>query len=299
MSELDFKPVEASDIPAIAPYLRMQTYRTCDFSIGGMFMWRDYFKTAFSICRNTLFFKIKYFNDLMCFTFPVGQLPPQEALEILERYAADEGLALNFCTVPEAALAVLKSVYKERLTAVPMRDWYDYLYNIEDLRQLKGRKYQGPRNHLNKFKLSYPDYTYNPINKDNIDTVQQFLSENKESILNHHNELAQHEYNKTQEIMNLLMQFDLSGGYLEYEGKVLAVTAGEIINDTLLVHIEKALTAYDGVYQALTNEYLKHNDIETVKYVNREEDVGNEGLRRSKMSYHPVKLLTKYLVTVN
>ena len=87
-------------------------------------------------------------------------------------------------------------------------------------------------------------------------------------------------------------------GLLRVNGRVVGFSAGEIVGDTLIIHIEKADIAYEGVYQALVNEYAKCFVTPGVRYINREEDAGDEGLRRSKESYHPVRLLEKYLVQI-
>ena len=88
------------------------------------------------------------------------------------------------------------------------------------------------------------------------------------------------------------------GGLLRAGGKIVGFSAGEIVGDTLIIHVEKADIAYDGVYQALVNEFAKRFVTESVQYINREEDVGDPGVRKSKDSDHPLRLLEKYLVQV-
>jgi hypothetical protein len=292
-----FKEVEAEDIPLITKYFGVKNFRTCDFSIGGMFMWRKYFDTSYAIHEDCLFFKIKYFDDLICFTYPLGYIPDDKALGLLENYIIDNNLTFNLCTVPEEALSILRERYNDRLAATPTRNWFDYLYQIDDLINLRGKKYNGARNHINKFLKLYPQYRYQKIGADNIDKIQQFLNDNRTSFLKD-SETALQEYSRSSEILSYFELFQLEGGYIEWEDKIIAFTVGEIINDTLFVHIEKALIEYQGVYQLLANEFVKQFDTDVIKYVNREEDVGDPGLRKAKLSYHPIKLLSKYLVSI-
>jgi hypothetical protein len=293
----DFKLVEAEDIPVISEYFILSNFRTCDFSIGGMFMWRKYFETSYMICEDCLFFKIKYFNNQICFTFPLGRVSIDMALDLIEEYTANERISCKFCTVPEEALAILQTKYKERLSATEIRDWFDYLYNMEDLLQLKGKKYNGPRNHINKFLKLYPQYNYVNISENNIDKVQRFLCDNQSCLLKN-GIIAEQEYARTKELLSCFKLFKLPGGYIEIDGKMVAFTIGEVINDTLFIHIEKALIDYHGAYQVIANEFLKQFSLDIIKYVNREEDVGNPGLRKSKLAYHPAKLLKKFTISI-
>jgi hypothetical protein len=296
---MNFKIVEAEDIPVISKFLLTQNFRTCDFSIGGMFMWRNYFVTSYLIHEDCLFFKIKYFNNLTCFTFPIGFNSNDKALEILEHYIREEKFALfNLCTVPEEALSVLKKKYDSRISAIPLRDWFDYLYNIEDLAELKGKKYHSQRNHINKFQKLYPNYSFNRITTENIVKIQQFLHNKQSSLMKAENELALQEYEKTKEMMLYFTKFGLIGGFIELNGEVIAFTVGEVINDTLFIHIEKALIEYEGSYPMIAHQFIKQFDTSIIHFVNREEDVGDDGLRKSKLSYYPVQLLSKYLVTI-
>ena len=102
------------------------------------------------------------------------------------------------------------------------------------------------------------------------------------------------------EVLENHKKYNMLGGYLEVDGKTIGYSFGEIIGDTLFVHIEKADVSYHGAYQMLTNSFLREFAAgDSVKYVNREEDCGDEGLRKSKLSYHPVELIEKTTVKVN
>ena len=169
----------------------------------------------------------------------------------------------------------------------------DYIYSAEDLVSLKGRKFEKKRNHLAKFKRTY-NYTYEQISSDNIadciDVSDQWRSVNAAQL----GESVNKEYCAVRRAVDSYEQLALLGGLIRIEGKPVAFTIGEEVNpDVFLLHFEKALDGYDGLYPAINKEFAEHH-LANYKFVNREEDMGVEGLRKSKLSYHPVLLLEKY-----
>ena len=294
---LSFKPIEADNILALSKYFEYQQYRTCDYSIAGIFMWRKFFYSEYDIYENMLLFKVTYLNGAVAFTFPVGPGSVDGALTQLENYAREKDIPLYFCTVPLNALAVLEKRYGGRITHTENRDWFDYLYLCSDMQTFAGRRFSGQRNHINKFKKLYPDYRYVPIENGNIDRVVEFFGSYAEEHVKD-NPIAKEESFRAKEILPYFEQFGLCGGFIEVEGKIVAFSVGEIVGDTLFVHIEKALKEYEGSYQVMVKEFAVHETDERVIYINREEDIGDLGLRTSKLSYHPVHILEKYFVTV-
>ena len=111
-------------------------------------------------------------------------------------------------------------------------------------------------------------------------------------------ETAIFEERSVREFLKHYWEYAPLGGVLRAQDKIVGLSAGEIVGDTLIIHVEKADTSFSGAYQMLVNEYAKHFVTEDVKYINREEDTGDEGIRQSKESYHPLMLLEKYVVTV-
>ncbi len=290
---LHFKTLTLSDIPVVKPFLKWQDSRICDYSIGGIFMWRDYFKTYFTIYRNTLIFKVKYLGGVMAFPVPIGE-NPAAAMDQIEDYCRRNGLPLIYCTVPAGALPALKRRYPA-LSAEPNRDWFDYLYRTEDLLSFRGRKFDGQRNHIHRFQRLCPGYSFREITDGNLDAVRSFYAQFAEEHQKA-SPVAREESAKTMELLERYGQYGLFGGFLWTGDRIAGVSIGEIVGDTLFVHVEKADTRYTGVYQVLVQEFLKHFATERTVYVNREEDVGDAGLRKSKFSYHPAALLEKSTV---
>jgi hypothetical protein len=261
-----------------------------------MYMWRDFYNTGYTIYDDMILYKVKFLNRTS-FTFPVGGGSLTKAIDALKEYCQSNEIPLWFCTVPEEAVPILVNQYHGNLPGMPSRDWADYLYQASDLAEMAGRKFSGQRNHINKFKKLYPDYKYHRINEENLPRVIDFLTDYEK---NHAKEasLAQEELKRTLELMPHLMKFNLPGGFIEVDGVIAAMSVGEIIKDTMYCHIEKANRDFQGSYQMIVKEFSSDMMQYGISYINREEDVGDEGLRTSKLSYHPTQLLNKYCILI-
>ena len=289
---LNFTDLKLSDIETVRPYLAMQSTRICDYSIGGIFMWRDFFHTRYAFYNDTLVFQVKYLGGFTAFTVPLGK-DPEGTLEQIERYCAESSTPLVYCTVPAGELPMLKQRYPQA-RVVPARDWFDYLYRAQDLAAFAGKKYDGQRNHIHKFQRMYPEYEFQQIAADNIGRVRSFYT-GFAAQYRKDSPFAREEAAKTAEVLEHYEEYAMFGGLLSVKGEVVAFSIGERVRDTVFVHIEKADIRYQGAYQVMVQEFVKRfaGDAE---FVNREEDVGDLGLRKSKLSYHPVELLEKSTV---
>lgn len=185
----------------------------------------------------------------------------------------------------------LERIFPGKFSFSKNRDNSEYVYDIKNLAQLTGKKYHSKRNHISKFSKLYK-WKYIPCIK-NIECMDFFekwfkIYSSDEEKFNGQEYLA---------IKKALENFDaleLSGGALEVDGEIIACTIGEKINkDGLLVHFEKALPEFEGSYSVINNEFCK-SQAKNFKFVNREEDMGILGLRKSKLSYKPMLLLNKY-----
>lgn len=295
---LNFAPLTLNDIAVVKPFLKFQQSRICDYSIGGIFMWRDYFHTRFAVFQGALLFQVRYLSGITAFTIPLS--PDREAclaaVEQIETFCKEKDLPLVYCTVPDNVLPKFRDRYPDALIQ-PSRDWSDYLYRAEDLVSFHGKKYDGQRNHIHKFKKLFPDYTFEEITAESLPLVRNFYNDfaaRYEKV----GDLAREESEKVKELLQNYSLYGLFGGFVTAEGKIAAMSIGERVNDTLFIHVEKADIRYPGAYQVIVQEFLKHFVREGDIFVNREEDVGDEGLRRSKLSYHPVSLLAKSTVLV-
>lgn len=297
--ELVFSPVTLADMDIIWPYLQCAPGRTTDFSFGGVAMWVDYFKYEFCIVRNTLFIKGVLENDreIPAFSLPVGHMSLPESIKMLREYCSSHNLQLRFSAVPELSLEEF-AVFSD-VTIEEIRNWEDYLYESEKLSTLSGKKMAKKRNHVNHFKNEYEGrWSYERLDVSNCNEALQFMD-----IVDMEGDMD--EASKSERLLSrrilaewpLLLPY-MHGGILRLDGEICALTAGDIKGDTLFVHIEKADRRYDSTYEMINHLFAadmcaSHPEI---KYINREDDAGDEGLRSSKMSYHPVELLKKYNV---
>ncbi|MDE7397454.1 MAG: phosphatidylglycerol lysyltransferase domain-containing protein [Muribaculum sp.] len=293
--DMTFHRVTPDDIPTLMKYMPMACSRTCDFSIGGITMWADYFSYEMAEYNDTLFLKGVCEDDLSrtAFSMPVGKMSPKEAVEILDTYCRAEGIPLVLSAVPEDYLESLAGM---RFSVDELVDWADYVYRIEDLATLSGKRYGRKRNHVNRFITDNPDYSYEPLTLSNVAEVKDFYLK-----LDNHDgtgsPTAAVEREQVFGVLDHLAEYPFEGGVLRRApGEIVAFTLGEVIGDTLYVHIEKMSHDVAGAGETINkcfaeDMYHRHADL---VWVNREEDVGDEGLRKAKESYRPAMKLRKY-----
>ncbi|MCL2343572.1 MAG: phosphatidylglycerol lysyltransferase domain-containing protein [Firmicutes bacterium] len=292
---LSFQKLRLRDIPVIQPFFAFSLSRACDNTVGGTFMWRDYFDTEYAVFHDTLIFKVKYIGGQTAFSLPLGP-DVSGSLPEIEQYCHSIGVPIIFCTATEEDIEVYSRVFP----AIRLNynaDWSDYLYSAEDLISLTGRKYSGQRNHINHFKREFPNYRFEPIVPDNLLEVIRFFRARTEAV-DKGTAIFHEEQDKTLELLTHYGQYRMLGGLLRVGEKVAAFAVGEKVRDTLFVHVEKADNAYKGAYQMIANEFPKYFASKDILYINREEDVGDPGLREAKEAYHPVAIIKKYTVAV-
>lgn len=286
---LEFKLLD-KNVNIIKPFIINAQPDFCDLTLGVKYMWRDDFVCEYAIFDQTLILKENTPDYKNAFYYPIGK-NPIGALEQIENYAKHSNFPLTFCCLSNAQAAELSQRYFS-VCVQNDRDWSDYIYDAEKFKTYSGKKYGGQRNHVNKFKKLYPDYKFKQIEKSDFGRIKEFLDEfNAKAEFLRWSEAV--EQQKVFDLVENMFELDQVGGLLEIDNKVVAFSVGEIIKDTLIVHIEKALTRYDGVYPTMAQEFAKAFATSGVKKINREEDCGDEGLRISKLQYRPIDIREK------
>ena len=298
--ELQFRPITHADMEKIFEYLQMESGRTTDFSYAGVLMWVDYFKYEYSILDDTLFIKgvVENDTDTPAFSLPVGKMPLRRSLEKIRIYCRRHNLPAVLSAVPEYALEDLESA---GITSInPLEDWGDYLYDAQMLSTLTGKKMSKKRNHVNKFESLYPESRLDPLDASNADKAIEFMD-----IIDEEGDksaMAIEERRMTRRLLDLIKEGDirLEGAILMVGDEIAAFTIGDVKHDTLFVHVEKASRAFEGSYEKINKEFAalmcaRHPEIH---FINREDDSGDEGLRKAKQSYHPVEILKKYNIAL-
>jgi len=294
---LEFRKLQLGDIGRVKKYFPCSANRICDNTVGGAFMWRDYFSVEYVEYNETLIFKakVRYYYDITAFSMPLGR-DVSGAISQISEYCRHTREPLAFCNVTEGDIAVLRSAFPE-FRLFKDANWSDYIYSAADLVSLSGRKYSGKRNHINRFKMAYGSHSFEEMSEDNLEDVIEFHARSGADIVGNA-ELFIEEHYKTQEVLENFAVYGLHGGLLRVGGLVVAFSVGEIINKVLFVHIEKADMRYRGSFQVINNEFAKHFVSDGVEFINREDDAGDEGLRTAKNSYHPCEIIDKYIFLV-
>lgn len=290
---LVFKKLELCDIEKIRPFIERGSSLSCDNSIGGIFLWRDLFKMQYCIEDGTLFLKAKGYDGKDAFAVPAGENTAL-AIEKIRDLCEKNGDFAVFSFVSEDILPLFDGFSYEK---EEFRDWFDYVYDKEEFIGLKGRRYNGQRNHINRFTRLYPDHVFERITRENVCEVAAFY----DAFCKTHpatDEKADEDKKKTRELLENYESYGLLGGLIRVAGKIAAFSVGELLGDVLFVHVEKADTSYSGIYPVMANTFASSYAGENVKYINREDDAGDAGLRTAKLSYHPKLILPKYQITL-
>lgn len=298
---LSFVPITVAEALRFGAHCAQQPFRACDYTVGAVFQWRAYFDTRIAYVGDMAILSADYPGEGFRYMFPVGSDDPamlDAALGAIEQDAAERGVPLVYCAVPDAGVACLAARCGARMRAAAHRDWADYLYELSDLQRFPGRRFHGQRNHLNRFQKLYPLCRYVPVDADTLPAARAFLEAYAQTAALT-SPIEQEEMLRAQELLEVSLPLGLRAGFLQdADGTVVALSIGEVVGDTLYVHVEKARLDYPGAYQAIVSAFCTNAAEPDTRYCNREDDSGEEGLRISKQSYHPICLIDKYWVTV-
>ena len=264
--------------------------RSCDMSFAAIYLWRGFYNLEYAECEDMIVFRSN--EEETSFSLPLGAGDPKKALDRVLEYCREEGIPPVFHSISREMEQYLNEQYPGQFRVEFDRDIADYIYETQALIELKGRKYHGKKNHINKFSKMY-DWSYEAITPENtqecLDMLKKWKAQNcATEDLEKHAEICVSEASlREREFLGL------TGGLLRVDGQVVAFTVGEQIHpDTFCVHIEKAFADIQGAYSMINQQFLIHEAADC-KYVNREDDVGDPGLRKAKLSYHPAFLEEK------
>ena len=291
---LEFQKLTYRAVPLLKGYLDRCDYRITGYSVTCKMMWDEFYHAEYCFACGCLIFKNTIFGKVF-FNYPAPFAPDADeisALREIESYCVEKYLPLAYMDIPQEKIAVFSDRYRF-MTLSDSRNYEDYLYNAEDFRTFFGKKYAGQRNHVHKFSALYPTARYCAFLSEDKPKIDLFLDEFLEQ------DASEGKKKETELARKLLMNIPLEefyvGGYV-LDGKIISLSFGTKMGDTLFVHVEKALRSYEGVYTATAKAFATAEP--DAVFVNREDDSGTRGLRVSKMQYHPQKLVKKFLVQV-
>lgn len=304
-SPLHFEPITQDVIPEIRRILENSSSMTCDYTLGGLYMWINYFHYRYCIYRDTLFITGVEENCLekRAFSCPVGALSLPEAIGLLEDYCQEHGQEMRFSAVPADCLPCFMT-YNPEFKVEELADWSDYVYRIEDFATLSGKKLAKKRNHVNRFKSDYSGAHLDKLTKDDVDELKECLADwenESESAAGGNESTRREELMGVIDVLDNLELYGFDGAVLRTGGpddRIVAFTLGEKINDTLFVHIEKMDHSVNGAGESVAHMFamMMRDKYPDLRLLNREEDCGDPGLRRAKESWQPAMLLRKYNV---
>ena len=290
---IEFKPITLETKAVYERYLLDGKERGCDYTFANLYLWG---RQRATILHDHMVLFSQY-NRRSVYPYPLGSGDKKPVLDAIIADADKRGIPCRITGVGEDARKTLEELYPGMFRFHCDRDAYDYVYAIDDLADLKGRKYHRKRNHYKRFQNNFPDYTVAPLSQENLPRVRQMITAWYENRLKEHPESDYHmERAALEKALRQYRELEMEGLVLLNGDDVLAVTMGSRVSDnTIDVQFEKARSDVDGAYTAINCEFARYlrNKYPHIQFLNREEDMGIEGLRKAKQSYYPHHMIEK------
>lgn len=291
---IDFRPVRLEDRAAIERYTMPSDIRNCDLAFANMYCWQEVYRSAWAVVGG--FLVVRFHIDggtRIGYMQPVGPGDFAPIVPALREDAHRHGQRLRIIGLTDEGREMIRRMHIGEFAFESDRALEDYIYCADDLRTLPGRRYQPKRNHINRFVAAYPDYRYEELTPDRFDECMALEREWRRAHEGHTSELCA-EQRAMQRAFAHFGELGLRGGCIRVGDRLAAFTYGSAVNDhTFVTHVEKADTAFDGAFTIINKCFAEHLP-ERFTLINREEDLGLEGLRHAKLSYHPMQLQHKY-----
>ena len=300
---LEFKKLTRENFNEIRIYFeyeierqRRHKVRMSDKTPGSVLLWFAEYDVEFAVAGDAVIFYSKTGENEKSYYFPIGK-NKKTAIRMLAEHIRENGGCASIAAIGEGTLA---KISREMfiVEAHASRDAADYIYLKSEFENPAGRKHHKRKNLINRFMSEYPNAHFEVLTPNNLAKAREYY----EDYCRRNPESSSIDSMEYRAVSALFDNFDFryfSGGVLIADGKILGFTIAQIYGDTVYVHIEKAEKDIPGAYQTLNRAYLLTIDDPEIKYVNREEDMGLPGLRRSKMAYCPAWLEYKYKLKVS
>lgn len=300
-AELMFQAITLDAKKRIDAYTKPWMLECSDLSFTNLFIWGADGKMEYAESEDVLYIKLDFEGVPVFLWAPI----PMYGAEVDYRKAVCKGIDYMKSIGTEPTFRSVWTPFRDKmlqacpeLFSMPTDIAWDYVYSRESLATLKGKKLHGKRNHINKFLSKYPAYEYKKLDAsmiaDCIALYDQWIREKDEEAA----KSLQDEKQSVLLALNHMEELELTGGTIYIDGKLCAFTVGERLHPHMqLIHIEKGDTNYDGIFPMINQQYVLH-ECEDVTLINREEDMGIEGMRKAKRSYNPLKMIEKHLISV-
>lgn len=299
MDTLEFHPITLEAKPIIESYTKAWGLECSDLSFTNLFIWGANQKMEYAESDDCLFIKLDYQRVPVYLWTPV----PRLGCDVDYRKAVYKAIDYMKGIGVEPTLRSVWMPFKEKITETcpelfikPLEITWDYVYDRESLATLKGKKLHSKRNHINRFKALYPNFEYKRLEPSMVQECMDLYDAWSEKKEEENIELFE-ERTSVKRALDHMEDLGLVGGCILLDGKIAAFTVGErLLPYMQLIHIEKARYDVDGIYPAINQQYVIH-ECQDVTLINREEDMGLEGMRKAKRSYRPIKMIEKYFIS--
>ncbi len=294
---IPFRSITAVDADLLRSYTMESKCMNCDINVANLCSWQFLYHTEWAVVEG--FLVLRFVSDGQAtYMKPIGKGDLRRVIELLMADARSLGDTFRMACVCPCAQGLMEETMPGAFTYTTDRDRADYLYLCERMVTLAGKKLQPKRNHISKFKRLYPDYEYRPLTPDIVPDCLQLGEEWCRTNDCHEQRAMMAEQRMMAYALNHIEELHIVGGTLWVDSKMVAFTFGAPINaEAFDVCVEKADIAYEGVYAMINHEFASRLP-ETFVYINREEDLGLDGLRKAKLSYYPDVLLDKMTATL-
>lgn len=290
---INFKPIKIEDKLIYEKYLKDGKERGCEFSFANLYIWG---RQNAAVLHNHLVI-FSQFNRRTVYPFPVGEGDKKAVLDEIISDAKERGIPCRITGIRPEQRKTIENLYPDKFRFHGDNGSFDYVYDICDLAELKGRKYQSKRNHCNRFYSAFPDYSTQPLTDDNIHLVKELVDKWYADKLAENPDADYHMERKALEkALRDYKKLGMDGMVLLIGKESVAFTMGNIMSDTTFdVNFEKARSDVQGAYAVINREFASyiHNKYPDILYLDREEDMGLEGLRKAKESYCPHHMIDK------
>lgn len=292
---IDFLPANISHKELYESFFKDNRERGCEYGFSNLILWGQQNIAEVEGCL----VRLSYYGGHIAYAFPVGDGDKAKAIDAIIADSVARGIPCVFMGVYEEDKALLESLFEGKFRFAEARDSFDYVYDINDLCDLGGRKFHSKRNHLHRFKEACPDFYIAEITKENRPLLLDFASNwYKEKLsANPVSDFDMEQIALSRALKNY-EALAMEGILLKCGEEILGFTMGSRLNNnTFDIHFEKASDKIQGVYAAVNTLFANHlrDKYPSLLFLNREEDMGIEGLRRAKESYRPHHLVKKYM----
>lgn len=290
---INFHKMGFLDVNKLNRYINDKNYWLVDYNPTCLFIWSDYYKTEIAFDNEFAYIRIYIPKVGICYYPPLGNGNFKNAIYNIEEDAKYNGLDLVFTCIDDTNKDKLESLGYTVFESIPD---FNYIYSANDLAFYEGKKFKAKRNLVNKFEKMYPNVMYRQIKKEDLPRIIEFVEDWRISNNRELDESYYIQLNVIKRLIEYLYELDIVGVMLEDGNKIYGIALGSILGNMAYEHIELALMDYKGAYQEILQCFARIVSLKC-RYINREEDLGIDALRESKLSYNPIKL-EKFYTTI-